>query len=94
MSNFIRRYPVAVFLAFLLGLCTEFIYGAIHDAVRPPLSERRFIVKETSDDRYTLVMDMVTGCQYLSSSDGGIVPLQTLGDCNKDLAKPDVVKVP
>ena len=94
MKNFIRRYPVAVFLAFLLGLCSEFVYEEIHNLVRTPLSERRFIVKETSDDRYTLVMDMVTGCQYLSSTFGGITPLQTLGDCNKDLAQPHDVKVP
>lgn len=94
MNKFIRRYPVAVFLAFLLGLSTEFVYDSISHFFRPPLSERRFIVKETVDGRFDLVMDMVTGCQYLAYTNGGLIPLQTLGDCNKTVVDPNQVKVP
>lgn len=94
MFTFIRRYPAVVFVAFVLGAAGDYLVTEALPGTRVPLSERRFIIKETSDDRFTLVLDMVTGCQYLSSVNGGIIPLQTLEGCDKDLAKPQKVKVP
>lgn len=95
MFKIVRQYPTVVILAFLLGGLTDYV---LVSTVRPLLftsdNERRFIVKETSDAQYDLVMDMVTGCQYLSNTKGGIIPLQTLGECKEPLPVKTGIKGP